>query len=87
MKINTKFNIGDKVYTYNSIYDSDKGVLVEEKIPSTNPCTINGINIGVSNTAKVYVDYMLSNNEMRSEDELFPTKEAVKKFCNESVDY
>ena len=79
MKISTKFNIGDKVYTYNSIYNSDGET---ERFPDNKLYSISGINVMITSDL-TQIDYLLADDKLVSEDDLFTSLEKVKEFCKD----
>lgn len=80
MKIKTKFNVGDLVYTFRSSYVFYDDVYENTILPIKGPVKITEILIKVTEDF-IDVEYVLERYGRRMDSTVFSTYEEVEQYC------
>lgn len=91
MQINTKYNIGDEVFTYNTDFNFINGEYVNKLVPSETPFKISCIDIKCGRFQDdIDIVYSLtSETNLRSrlckENELFSSLSECQRYCDNII--
>lgn len=80
IKVNTKFDVGQKVYTYKKDLSFKNGIFINILVPNNEVKEIVSINIEYDREFRIY--YTLKGGDMIYENKLFSSKEEVITYCD-----